>query len=140
MCERLFEEVSIVRGRTHELMQASDVVLVASGTATLEAAILGAPMLIIYKVSPLTWLLARGLVKVKHVGLANIIAGKRIVPEFIQYDASPERISKEVLSLLGEGARLDEMRAQLADVRRELGSPGASRRAAELVLELSGWK
>jgi lipid-A-disaccharide synthase len=97
-------------------------------------------MLIIYKVSPLTWLLARGLVKVKHVGLANIIAGKRIVPEFIQYDASPERISKEVLSLLGEGARLDEMRAQLADVRRELGSPGASRRAAELVLELSGWK
>jgi lipid-A-disaccharide synthase len=140
MCERLFEEVSIVRARTHELMQASDLILVASGTATLEAAILGAPMLIIYKMSPLTWLLARGLVKVKHVGLANIIAGERIVPEFIQYDANPERISKEVLSLLGEGARLEEMRAQLAGVRRELGSPGASRRAAELVLELSGWK
>ncbi len=140
MCEGLFQEVSIVRGRTHELMQASDLALVASGTATLEAAILGVPMLIIYKMSPLTWLLARGLVKVKYVGLANIIAGRKIVPEFIQYDASPERISREVLSLLGDRSRLEEMRADLGGVRRELGSPGASRRAAELVLELSGWK
>ncbi|MFQ5906571.1 MAG: lipid-A-disaccharide synthase, partial [bacterium] len=137
LCHSIFADVSIVKGRTHEVMQASDLLMVASGTATLEAAVLGVPMSIIYRTSPLTWALAKGLVRVKSIGLVNIIAGRRVVPEFIQFDATPERLSQQILSLVKDPARIEKMKEDLRKVRERLGTPGASKRAARLVVELS---
>jgi lipid-A-disaccharide synthase len=137
MCKNSLDNAKVVEGCTHDLMQASDLLMVASGTATLEAAVLGRPMSIVYRTSPLTWLLAKGLVKVRSVGLVNIIAGKRVVPELIQHNATPEKISGEILSLVRDKARLALMERDLAAVRRRLGEPGASSRAARIVSEVS---
>lgn len=137
LCEKTFTDVSVLEGKTYEVMQASDLLMVASGTATLEAAVLGIPMSIIYKTSPLTWALAKALIKVKSVGLVNIIAGRRVVPEFIQFQATPKKICDQILSLLSDRERMEETRNALSEVRSQLGNPGASRRAAEIILNLS---
>jgi lipid-A-disaccharide synthase len=137
LCEKTFTDVSVLEGKTYEVMQASDLLMVASGTATLEAAVLGIPMSIIYKTSPLTWALAKALIKVKSVGLVNIIAGRRVVPEFIQFQATPKKICDQILSLLSDRERMEETRNALSEVRSRLGNPGASRRAAEIILNLS---
>lgn len=137
LCNRFYGGASVVKGCAYDLMHASDILMVASGTATLEAAVLGKPMSIVYKTSPLTWALAKGLVKVRSVGLANIIAGREIVPEFIQYDATPERIACELLSLVKDEARLALMEEDLKLVRERLGDTGASRRAAGIVVDVS---
>ena len=94
-------------------------------------------MSIVYKTSPLTWALAKGLVKVRSVGLANIIAGKEIVPEFIQYSATPGRIAEELLALARDDARLALMRQELELVKERLGGPGASKRAARVFVDVS---
>jgi lipid-A-disaccharide synthase len=107
--------------------------MVASGTATVEAALLGAPMVVVYRLSRLTHFLGRRLIKVPNVAMANLIAGRRIVPELIQHDFTPERVAAEVRSILEEPDRRESMKRDLEDVRRKLGSPGASGRAAEAV-------
>jgi lipid-A-disaccharide synthase len=125
-----------VEHRTHEVLACADVAIVASGTATVEAALLGAPMVVVYRLSALTYLLGRGFVKVPHVAMANLIAGRRVVPELIQADFTPRRVAEETLRLLGpEGT---EMRAALAEVRARLGAGGASARAAAVVTGLMG--
>jgi lipid-A-disaccharide synthase len=136
LCDRYLSEARVVEGCTHDLMRASDLLMVASGTATLEAAVLEKPMAIVYKTSPLTWLLAKYLVKVTSVGLVNIIAGRRVVPEFIQYDARPARISEELIALAGDKPRMALMEGNLKAVTRRLGDPGASSRAAGIVNEI----
>ena len=108
--------------------------MVASGTATVEAALLGAPMVVVYRLAPLTYLLGRRLVKVPHFAMANLIAGERVVPEVIQRELTPERVAAEVRALLDAPARREAMQAGLAEVRRKLGEPGASGRAAAVVL------
>lgn len=126
--------VALVQGRTHAALSAANVAVVASGTATVEAALLGTPMVVVYRLSALTYHLGRRFVKVPHVAMANLIAQKGIVPELIQDEFTPERVADAVLPLLGPAG--DAMREALAEVRRRLGAPGASGRAAEVVAGL----
>lgn len=127
-------EVRVIRDQPNEVMAVSDLLLVASGTATLQAAVIGTPMVIVYRLPWLTYWIARCLVTVDCIGLVNIVAGRRIVPELIQHEAIPERLYEEAARLLRDRAACDEMRAALRAVRQSLGEAGASRRAAELVL------
>lgn len=127
--------VTIVEGATHGVLSASQAAIVASGTATVEAALLGVPMVVVYRLSALTYHLGRRFVRVPHVAMANLIAGRRVVPELIQAEFTPERVAVEALRLLGPDG--EEVRAGLAEVRQRLGPPGASRRAAEAVLEVA---
>ena len=124
--------VRIVRHDMLEAVQLADIVIAASGTATLETALLGKPMVIIYKVSPLSSWIGKIIIKVKHIGLANIIAGKTIVPELIQDDANPERIAAEVIGILNDQDRMDGIKTELNKIREILGQPGAADRAAAL--------
>jgi lipid-A-disaccharide synthase len=126
--------LAIVTGETDNALAASDVVLTASGTATIQAALHGRPMAILYKLSPLTYALGRRFVRVSSYGMVNLVAGRPIVPELIQSDCTADRIAREAISLLTDRARAEKMREDLAGVRSALGAPGASRRAAEAVL------
>lgn len=128
----------IVQGRTHEALGAADLVLTASGTATVEAALLQVPMVIIYRVSLLSWLIGRLAIRVPHIGMANLIAGRAVAPELIQFAATPGRLAQAALDLLGSAEGLEGMRAALGEVRRRLGTPGAAGRAAREVLDLLG--
>jgi len=107
---------------------------VASGTATLDAALAGLPMVVVYRVRLVTYLLGRSLVRVDHIGLPNLVAGKRIVPELLQGECTPARIAHEVARYLDDGAYSGRVRGALAEVREKLGGPGAYERAAREVL------
>jgi len=133
-----FEEVPVrmVGGATHAVLGACDAAVVASGTATVEAALLGAPMVVVYRLSPLTYHLGRRLVRVPHYAMANLIAGRRLVPELIQSDFTPERVAAEALPLLEDAAVRGRMKEGLAEVRERLGGPGASARAADEVRQV----
>lgn len=128
--------VRVISGRTYDVIACSDLVLVASGTATLEVALLKVPMVIVYKVSLLSYVIGRLIVDVKNIGLVNIIAGKTIVPELIQGEASGERIAGEALSILNNGERKQDMIKALAELREKLGTPGAAARTAMLALDM----
>ncbi len=128
----------LVQDQTHAVLGAASLALVASGTATVEAALLGTPMIVVYRLSPLTYALGRPLVRVPHFAMANLIAGERLVPELIQGEFTPERVAAEALAFLGDPARLAAMRAALGEVRGRLGPPGASSRAAEAVASTLG--
>ncbi|MEK6660873.1 MAG: lipid-A-disaccharide synthase [candidate division NC10 bacterium] len=135
----LRQEVSsarVVQGRTHEVIAASDLILVASGTATLEAAIIGTPMVIVYRLAFISWLLGRLLIRVPYIGMANLVAGEPIAPELIQFQATPERIADEARRLLESPERRRRMQQRLREVRDRLGPPGAAARAAEAILEV----
>jgi lipid-A-disaccharide synthase len=132
---RIMDSAGTPPQKKYEVMASAPLLLVASGTATLEGACVGAPMLIIYKVSFLTWLLGKALLKIPYIGLVNVVAGKKIAPELLQFDARPERIAKTALSLLGDEEKMNVMRKELKKVRAKLGTPGASERAAAIILE-----
>ncbi len=128
-------EVKLVDGRTEEVVGASDAAIVKSGTATLESALMLRPMIVVYRLSWLSYLVGRLLVRIAHFALVNILAGKGIVPELLQRDASAERMAAEIERLLGDRAARDAQLAALEEVRRSLGEPGAPERVAE---ELAG--
>jgi lipid-A-disaccharide synthase len=128
--------VTLIEGLTYDAMNISDLLITASGTATLEGAMVGTPMVIIYKVSSLSYWIGRALIQVDHIGLVNLVAGKRIVPELIQKEACPRRISDEALRILKDPALSQRMRASMAEVRRRLGEAGATDRAARIVCSL----
>lgn len=128
--------VTVVNGFGYDVMALSDLIITASGTATLEAAILGKPMVIVYKVSRLTYWVGRALIRVKHIGLVNLIAGKEIAKELIQDEVDPKRIAEEALRLLKDSALYAKTVKSLAEVRQALGEPGAASRAARIVLSL----
>jgi lipid-A-disaccharide synthase len=130
--ENAWVPVKLVEGQTYDVMNLSDLLIMASGTATLEAAILGKPMVIIYKVSFISYWIGRALVHVKHIGLVNLVAGKGIAPELVQEDATPERIAKEALRILNDPALRQEMTESMIEVRKNLGEPGAVQRAARI--------
>ncbi|WP_455245956.1 lipid-A-disaccharide synthase [Petrachloros mirabilis] len=126
--------VQVVRGQASEVMAVSDVLMIASGTATLQAAVVGTPMVLLYKTTPLTYRLARWLIKVKWIGLVNLVAGRSIVTELIQDDATVEQLLREVRRLLTDTNAYNEMKRELQNVRHLLREPGASHRAAQVVL------
>ena len=129
----------VVLGAVHDLMRHSDLLLVASGTATLEAAILGTPMVILYSMAWLSYGVARVMVRVPYIGLPNLVLGREVVPELIQGDAHATRIAEAVCDILGGSGVLPRMRRELGAVQDRLGQPGASRRAAQMVLETAGF-
>jgi lipid-A-disaccharide synthase len=126
----------LVRDRTDDVLAASDVVITASGTATIQCVLHERPMVVVYRVSPLTYRLGKPFLRVDTFAMPNLVAGRRIVPELIQDDFTPERTADEALTLLTDPARHAAMRDALTDVRQQLGPPGASGRAADAVLEV----
>ncbi len=130
--------VATVAGRTYEVMAGADVLLVASGTATLEATLLGAPMVVCYRVSRLTELLARLLATTPWCSLPNNIAGRAVVPEILQDALTPERLAGEARHLLEDPLAATAQRAAFKEVRARLGEPGVGSRAARAVLEVAG--
>jgi lipid-A-disaccharide synthase len=125
---------TVVEGQADDVLSAADAVVTASGTATVQAAIHEKPMVIVYRLSALTYALARRFVKVRTYGMVNLIAGRTIAPELIQADCTPEHVAREAVSLLTDRARAGTMRADVAAVRAKLGGAGASERAARAVL------
>jgi lipid-A-disaccharide synthase len=130
--------LTVVSDSTHEVIRACEMIVAASGTVTLEAAILGTPLVVVYKVNPLTYWLGKRLVKVNHVALANIIAGETVAPELIQHEVTPERLAREAMKIFNDHGRKEWIKRRLQDVREELGTPGASDKAAAIALELMG--
>jgi lipid-A-disaccharide synthase len=126
--------VRVEKDLASEVMAVSDVLLIASGTATLQAAVVGTPMILLYKTTPMTYRLARWLVRVKWIGLVNLVAGRPVIPEIIQDDATADRLYREVRRLLTDQEAYTAMKRSLAEVRHSLGEPGASLRAAKVVL------
>lgn len=129
-------KVSISDGDAYNVLEACDLAWTASGTATLETALMLRPMIIVYRMSWLTYNLARLLVRVKHIGMVNIIAGEEVVPELIQTELTAERIVAESQAILQHAGLRDRMVEKLAEVRGKLGSPGAAGRVAEIALSM----
>ena len=119
------------------MLAAADLALVASGTVTVQAAIHECPMVVVYRLAPLTYRLGKPFVRVDTYAMANLVAGRRVVPELIQERFTPEAVSTEALDILTNSSRAEKMKTELRDVRRRLGEAGASARAAREVLEVA---
>jgi lipid-A-disaccharide synthase len=133
-------DLRVVRGQTREALSAADAAAVASGTATLEAALTETPLVVVYRESRINWHLLGSLISVEHYGLVNLVAGERIAPELMQYDFTPERLARELIELL-EPERNAQARASLRAATARLGEHDASRRAADAVLRsLRAWR
>ena len=128
--------VRVVEGQTYDALAHADASIVSSGTATVEAALLDAPMVVVYRVTPLTALLAKPLVRTKHFSMVNLIAGREVVPELIQKDFTPAQVAAQTLHLLRNPGEIAAMRAGLTEVRQKLGPPGAVERAADAIVAL----
>jgi len=128
--------VKVVEGFTYDVMNLCELLIMASGTATLEGAILGKPMIIIYKVSLPSYWVGRALIRVNHIGLANLVAEKEIAPELIQKDVNPQRIVEEALRILRDPLLSRKITESMGGVRQKLGEPGAADRAAHIVTSL----
>jgi lipid-A-disaccharide synthase len=128
---------TLLDGGAQQAMTAADAVLLASGTATLEAMLLARPMVVAYRLSPLTYAIARRLVRTPHVAIPNLLAGERLVPEFIQHAATPVALGAALAGLLEPDANA-AMQARLEALRPPPGTDPAER-AADAVLEVAGW-
>ena len=129
-------DVTITRERIHDMIRACDAVISVSGTVTLEIALVGTPMVIIYKLSPLTYQLAKRLVKIDNIGLCNIVAGETMVQELIQDAASPERIAAEIERFLNDGSYAKRVQQKMLSIREKLGNGKASARVAQLAYNM----
>lgn len=128
--------VKVVEGFTYDVMNLCELLITASGTATLEGAILGKPMIIIYKVSFPSYWIGRALIRVDHIGLANLVAEKEIAPELIQKDVNPQRIADEAFRILRDPILSRKITESMGEVRQKLGEPGAAQRAAHIVCSM----
>lgn len=131
------DRIHLVKGASYELMQYASFAFVASGTATLETACFATPMVVVYRTSWLTYLIGRLLVRVKNIGLVNIVAGKKIVPELIQHMASARNLTRVALSILNDSVKIAEMKTELVKIKGMLGKHGASRVVAERIFEMA---
>ena len=127
-------EFELVADDVEKVLEQSRFVVAASGTVTLETAISGTPMLIIYKVSPVSYWLGKALINVKHIGLVNLIAGREIVPELVQDKATPDRIANRVCAMLNDTSYLKRLKRELLSIKELLGGPGASERVADIAV------
>jgi lipid-A-disaccharide synthase len=127
------KSIELVDGDKYDLIKTSHAVMVASGTATLETAVCGTPGVVIYKTSLFTYLLAKRLVKIDMIAMANIVAGERVFPELIQKDAAPERIADEINKILSDKKYSDDIKKRLSNIREKLEPGGSYARAAELI-------
>lgn len=134
-CRNAVCQPRIIEAETYDGINACHLCIVASGTATLETAILEKPMVIVYKTSFPTWLMAKLLVKIPYIGLVNVVAGKKIVPECVQFQATPEHIASQLRKIITDEIRIAVIKENLRDVKNILGEPGASQRAAEIIHE-----
>jgi len=129
--------VPLIRSASFEVLRAADVALCKSGTTTLEAAVAGTPCAIVYRTSPISYAIAKRLVKIEHIGLLNIVAGRTVAPEFVQDAFRPVPVADALEPLFDRtGAARRTMEQGLADVRAKLGQPGASNRVAEMAAEM----
>jgi len=128
--------ITVTKDLVYDVMNISDFIITASGTATLEAAILGKPMVILYKVSWFSYWVGRALIRVKQIGLVNLIAGEEVAKELLQEEVHPERIMEETLRILRNPDLCKQKVEAMAKVRQSLGEPGAASRAARIVLSL----
>jgi len=133
--DRFNLNIKIIEGKTYDCINIADFCLVASGTATLEAAIMQKPFAVVYKMGWLNYLLYRPQVKVKFISLVNILSGRLIVPEFVQFNADPKKISSLAINLLKNPAELDKIRQNLVKLNEMLGEKGASQRAARIITD-----
>ena len=131
------EGIALFSGNLDALLASCDVLIVASGTSTLQGALCGAPMIVAYRTSAATFAVARRLVRVNHIAMANIVAGERVAPELLQNDANPERIASEASRLLRDPAAADRMRERWKGLWQKLGPRNAAAHAAEAVFEVS---
>jgi lipid-A-disaccharide synthase len=138
LLERSAVPITVAKEQANEVMALSDLILVASGTATLQAAVVGTPMVLCYRTTPLTFWIAsavlRFVVRVRWIGLVNLVANRTVVPELVQSAATAQRLYEEALRILEDRVAYDAMKRDLATVRTALGEPGASLRAADVVL------
>ena len=128
---------TVVEGDADTVLASADVALTASGTATVQAALHDTPMIVVYRMAPVSYQLARRVVRLDTIGMVNLIAGEQIAPELIQDAFTPAAVAREAVSMLTDRDRAARIRARLADVRASLGGPGASRRAAQAILRLA---
>ncbi|MGZ3595433.1 MAG: lipid-A-disaccharide synthase [Syntrophales bacterium] len=128
--------VKLIPNEVYDVIGCTDIAMVASGTATLETALMETPMVIIYKVSAPSYYVGRMVINVDHIGLVNIIAGKAIVPELIQFEASPEKIAANVIDILASRKRMENIKAELKKIRNMLGRHGAAERVARLAYDM----
>jgi lipid-A-disaccharide synthase len=129
--------LAVIEGATDDVLASADVVVTASGTATIQAALHQRPMVVVYRLAPLTYAVGKRFVRVKTYGMVNLVAGHAVVPELIQHEFTAHRVAQEAVSLLTDRSRAEAMRCELAVVKTRLGRPGASRRAAEAVLAVA---
>ena len=130
--------IHFVENATYDLMRHSDCAIVTSGTATLEAGWFGTPMVVVYRTSPVTFFIGRMLVDVPYIGLVNIVAGRKVVQEFVQHDLTVENLVRELGRLLDEPVYVDSMKKDLKVIQERLGEKGASGRVADGILALGG--
>jgi len=128
--------IEFVSGGVNNVFDRADFLVAASGTVTLEAALAGIPMVIIYIVSAVSYILGKSLAKVKYAGLANLIAGREIIPELLQWEANPENISEKACNILEDEQKMERMRRELLGTREMLGGPGAAERLADIALRM----
>ncbi len=134
--DRCSINVALVENQTYDLMAHSRLIMVASGTATLETGLAGTPMIIVYKTNPLSFIIGKALVKLPFIGLVNLVAGKKVVPEFLQWEARPGAIFLMARMLMDEGPPRQAVLAELAGIPQILGEPGAARRAAVEIMQV----
>jgi lipid-A-disaccharide synthase len=140
--EKLFSEISplseykIIKDRNYELMKYSKVGIIKSGTSTLESGLFGLPMVIVYKSSSLTYFISKSLVRLKNIGMANIILGENVVPELIQHNVNPGSVYSEVKKILSDNNLLDSIKRKLLTIKSKLGNEGAAKRTAQSIYSL----
>ena len=132
--------VRLIPNEVYDVIGCADIAMVASGTATLETALMETPMVIIYKVSAPSYYVGKMVINVDHIGLVNIIAGKTVVPELIQFEASPEKIAAEVMDILATKERMESIKGELKKIRHMLGSHGAAETVARMIYDMINFK
>lgn len=129
-------DVTLIQGRAPELLCAADAAAMCSGTVSLQAALAGVPGVIVYRAAPLTYAIGSRLVKVPHFGLPNLVAGRRVMPELLQHDVTPEAVCDHLHRILTDPAEAERQRRGLKEIQAAMGAPGAAERAAEAVREV----